>query len=153
MSNLSEIDALYKQIFVLDMIEKMKSCSMIWSQVSNTQYSTKLISSSITWNVVLSKLPNGSVTLDLAKNGKHFYSINSGDNAKVAELFVELDDNEDELKDEALLRDIQQLVGCGPIIFDEFMHEGIEISGSASKTSNYSPVITGGLSAGGEYGN
>lgn len=106
--------SLYKQIAVLEMIEKLKGCGLIWNQISNYQFQAIVEQSADVWEIYLTKISAGSsVIMDFSKNGSFFYSLNSDDEPNIVNMFDEISTDEDYEKDKEIMRDIQQTEVCG----------------------------------------
>lgn len=143
-TNIAELGSVYKRIFVLDMIEKMKDCAVVWNQISPYQFSTAVLKDNIIWNVYLTKMPNGStVTIDFTKAGRFYYSVNSDDDANVEELFNNIAEEDIADKDDALLRDIQQFQGCEPKKYREYPEGGVVVGGRGAFSINQG--VSGGV--------
>jgi hypothetical protein len=149
-SNAAELSSLYKQIFVMEMTEKSKDCAIFWNRKSASQYQTTVNRDGYIWTVYLTKMPNGiAVIMDFIRNSKLIYSVSSGDNSDVSDLFYYIEGLDETDKDDLLMQDIQQFVGCGPKKYYEHMHEGAIVGGVALENSFFlmmgGSVVSGGI--------
>lgn len=112
-TNINELGEIYKKIFVVSMIEKLKNCSVVWNKTTPVNFSSELIIDNIVWNISLFRTPNqSSSTLSFFRNSKLFYSISSDLNPDVESLYNEVDQFESVQNESILLKDIQNLNGC-----------------------------------------
>lgn len=104
---------LYNKITVLEMVEKLKACGLIWSKVSSIQFRTTIQKNNDVWDVHLTKVPGtSSVVMDLRKNMVYYRSINSEDDPNLLVMYQEVEGDDSYDKDKALMRDVQQIENC-----------------------------------------
>lgn len=102
---------LYGKITVLETIEKLRNCGLVWNQISVNQYKSTVQQGTDVWDLHLTKMPSKTV-IDFLKNSQFVITISSEEDANVASLFDEIEVDQDYEKDKELLRDIQALEGC-----------------------------------------
>ena len=118
--NLYQIDSIQKKIAVLEMVEKLKSCGLTWTQQDSLVWKSFYNDGGNFWEMILTKqsgsVSNGEksltidyVVLDFKKNDNHFYTISSEDDENILEMWMEIVGDVEHLKEERLLRDIQTL--------------------------------------------
>jgi hypothetical protein len=147
-NNLTELAEIYKQISVLEMVEKLKNGGLVWNKVSPYQYATTVVQGSDYWDMYITRLPNGeAVVLDFRKNANYFYSINSTFETYLTVLFNELEGDEDLTRDRDILAAVQQYDVCGPNDYNEFMHKGVVVAGAAVVLKSF--AASGGILANG----
>jgi hypothetical protein len=135
-SNNEELSVLYRQISIMEMIERVKSGGIIWSQITPYQYKSEFAMGSDYWDIYITKMPSSSiVTVDFVKNLRPLYSINSIAEPSIIDLYNDVVGDEDFCKDKALLRDIQTAEGCGPRTYV------VEIAPAGLKGNNAARVI------------
>lgn len=86
MPSLLELQDLYNEALVREIIEKTKSCGIVWSHLGGTQFAATEIdtnsSPNITWNLFITKTQIGNLTykytLDVKKNLVAYININDG---------------------------------------------------------------------------
>lgn len=116
--NLYQIDYIQKKISILEMIEKLKNCGIVWNQQSFNTWKTYHNDGGDIWELTLTKVTdsesNGEeqikfdvVLLDFKKNNSHFYSVSSSDESYLYEMWEEVSGDIEFDKEELLLQDLQ----------------------------------------------
>lgn len=112
-TNQETLTELYKSIAVMEMMEKMKACGVVWNKIAPHQFRTEWQQGSDYWDIFLTKMPNGStITMDFVKNLQHYYSVVSDKVGNLHAMYEELIDNDEYEKDKELMRAVQQIEGC-----------------------------------------
>ena len=84
MPSLLELQYLYHEALVRELIEKSKSCGMTWSHVGGFQFQSQQTDSNtlVDWNFYITKTPIGNTsakwTLDVKKDSVAYISIEEG---------------------------------------------------------------------------
>lgn len=127
MPSLLELQDLYNEALVRELLEKTKRCAVTWSQLGSTQFhaaETDLGPPTVSWDFYITKTQTGNVTykysLDVKKNSATYITIQDGplphtsrdsatkDLYEIIEIMVlGLD-----LKVKETIRFIQELQGC-----------------------------------------
>jgi hypothetical protein len=110
-SETEALKGLYKKIAVLEMVEKLKNCGLVWNSINPYQYHTVVIQDEDVWDLYLTKMQE-KVILDLRKNTLFFYSMNSEEESDLINMFDEITGDEAYQKDKTFLSDIQQAESC-----------------------------------------
>jgi hypothetical protein len=113
MTNTEDLSFLYRKISVLEMFEKLKSCSGDWVQISPTQFKVSVNQNNEVWDIVLSRNPLAEkIVMDFSKNSSYFYSISSDDEANLVAFYQEIEGDDGFEKDKEILRDVSAFEGC-----------------------------------------
>ncbi len=113
MTNNDELNYVYRKISVYEMVEKIKSCGIIWSQLNTYQYKTTIEQNNDIWDLVISQMiTNDIVVIDFKKNGSYYYTINSQEDPNLIIMFQEIQGDEDFKRDQKLLSDVTTFEGC-----------------------------------------
>lgn len=137
-SNSEELSAIYKQISVLEIIEKVKGKGIVWSQITPYQFRSEFAMGSDYWDIYITRMPSASIiTLDFVKNLRPFYSIDSDAEPFVEELFDEANSDEDYCRDKELLADIQSAEGCGPRTFNVLLTAAGLLANSGARMRHF----------------
>lgn len=128
MPSLLELQDLYNEALVREIIEKTKSCGLIWGHLGGTQFSATEIDTSldpnVTWVMYLTKTQIGNLSfkynLDIKKNSVSYISIEHGPlpytnrSSVVKELYeiTEIIVLEMDLKLKETMRFVQGLPDC-----------------------------------------
>lgn len=86
-----ELKYVYSKIFILELIEKSKRCSIEWDQISSTCFQTELVFESITYDVFVNKL-EFAIVLDILKNDTRILNSNSNSDSDIAVLYSTIED-------------------------------------------------------------
>jgi hypothetical protein len=86
MPSLLELQDLYNEALVRELIEKTKSCGLVWNHLGGTQFQATEVQtadpSDITWDMFVTKTQLGNVTykytLDIKKDSAAYISLNDG---------------------------------------------------------------------------
>jgi hypothetical protein len=86
MPSILELQDLYNEALVREIVEKTKSCGLTWSHLGGTQFkSTELdvsVSPNVTWDLFITKIQVGNLTykytLDIKKDSVSYIMINDG---------------------------------------------------------------------------
>ena len=86
MPSILELQDLYNEALVREIIEKTKSCGLTWSHLGGTQFkSTEIdnsVSPTVTWDLFVTKTQVGNVsfkyTLDIKKDAVSYIMISDG---------------------------------------------------------------------------
>ncbi len=120
-SNSQILESLYNQIAVLEMIEMMQNCGLVWNKISPTQWQSTLVIGNDVWDIYLTQMPTfNNVIMDIRRNTVFFASLNSNDLSFISDLFNQIETNDDFAKDTSFLQDVQQFLECGPQTDDEY---------------------------------
>lgn len=112
-TNNENLDFLTRKIFILEIVEKIKNCGMMWNHVSSNSYQISYQTNNELWHITISKnYSSGIVTLDFSKNNTFFLSINSEIDENVIQIFNEIDVDEDYNKDKEILKEISLIPIC-----------------------------------------
>lgn len=152
MSNVQELDQLYKRIAAYEMVEKLKNCGVTWHQSNTRQFYVSVQEGSHVWDVFLTKdLAADRVVLDFRRDMRYYFSMNSEDEPIVWEMFKEIAGDDDYEKDRQLLRDVGRLKDGCIVIHRIVMNGGILGGGTAlvGGRSTYNETPSGGIRAGG----
>lgn len=128
MPSLLELQDLYNEALVREVIEKTKSCGLTWNHLGGTQYQATEADTSVTpnivWDMFVTKTQVGNVTykyvLDVKKNSISYINISNGPlvytnrDSSVKELYeiVEILVMEMDKKLKETIRFVQQIVDC-----------------------------------------
>ena len=112
-TNNENLDVVYRRVSILEMVEKIKSCGMVWNRISpNTYQSTYIIGEDV-WDLNISKnYRSGVITIDFRKNASYFYTIDSDVDSGILEIFEEIEGDEDFHRDRQLLMDVSAISTC-----------------------------------------
>lgn len=150
MTNEQQLNEVYKRITALEMVEKLKSCGIVWNQVNSTQFSATFEQGSSVWDIfITNNISDGRIVIDFRKDMRFFYSMDSSQEPDLSEMFEEI--NEDDYrKDRALLYDITQMRdGCFEV-YNIVMNGGALGNGIARVNASYTPTPEDGGVAGGQ---
>jgi hypothetical protein len=112
-TNNENLDLIYRRVSILEMIEKIKSCGMLWHKVAPNTYQSTYIVADDVWDLNISKnYHNGVITIDFRKNTSYFYTIDSDVDSGIKQLFEDIEGDEDFQKDRQLLRDVSGIPTC-----------------------------------------
>lgn len=127
-TNLDILNLLYRKVSVMEMVEKFKSCGLVWSKISPTTYKATNRQASVFWELLLTRKQGQEVlvSLDFKKDGFYFFTINSFQEPNLITFFNELEGNDDYLKDKEIIETLISLRRC-------------------NNFQTYDPLITGGL--------
>jgi len=128
MPSLLELQDLYNEALIREIIEKTKSCGLTWNHLGGTQYQATeadtSVSPNIVWDMFITKTQIGNVTykytLDVKKNSISYINISNGPliytnrDSSVKELYeiVEILVMEMDKKLKETIRFVQQIVDC-----------------------------------------
>jgi hypothetical protein len=128
MPSLLELQDLYNEALVRELIEKTKSCALSWVHLGGTQFKATYVDESasptITWDFFITKTTIGNTaakwTLDLKKNAVAYVSIEAGPlprtgrDSVVQELYeiIEMIVLELDAKLKEAIQVVQGLEGC-----------------------------------------
>ncbi len=129
MTSLLELQSLYNEALVREIIEKTKACGVTWNSLGGTQFQTTSIQSNspdpdITWNFFITKTQIGNATFkytfDIKKDAVAYISLTDGPlpytdrDSVVKELYdnVELIVLEMDSKLKETIRFVQQITDC-----------------------------------------
>ena len=128
MASILELQDLYNEALVREIIEKSKSCGLVWGYLGGTQFSateTDLnVEPNIIWNLYITKTQIGNLTykytLDIKKNLVSYININDGPfvhtsrDSAVKDLYeiIEIIVMELDKKLKETLRFVQQVETC-----------------------------------------
>ena len=97
MPNLLELQDLYNESLVREVIEQTKAAGLTWSHLGGTQFQATKTEASITWDLFISKTQIGNLsfkyTLDVKKDSVAHITLSDGAlpetarNSKVKELY------------------------------------------------------------------
>lgn len=115
--NLYQINSIQKKISILEMIEKLKSCGLVWQQQDTRSWKTIHNDGEAVWELTLTKVTdsesNGDenikfdvILLDFKKNDSYFYTIRSDQDLNLLEMWDEIVGDAEFEKEESLLRDL-----------------------------------------------
>jgi len=110
-TNEDDLKFVYKKLAVLEMVEKLSSYMVNWTQLSTIQFECTIEQDNDVWDVVLTQNTN-AVALDFSLNGRYFYTLNSNDDPTIITFFEELVGDEEYRKDKDLLKDVIDFEGC-----------------------------------------
>lgn len=128
MPSLLELQDLYSESLVREIIEKSKSCGITWTHLGGSQFQATEIDTSVepnvTWDMFVTKTQVGSITykytLDVKKDAVSYITVNDGPlprtsrESAVKELFeiVEIVVFEMDSKLKETIRFVQQISDC-----------------------------------------
>jgi hypothetical protein len=129
MPSLLELQDLYNEALVREIIEKTKSCGVVWNSLGGTQFQSTEVQSNppspdIVWNFFITKIQIGNAsykyTLDIKKDAVAYITINDGPlphtarNSVVKELYeiVEIIVLEMDSKLKETIRFVQNIQDC-----------------------------------------
>lgn len=128
MPSLLELQDLYNEALIREIIEKTKSCGLTWNHLGGTQYQATeadtSVSPNIVWDMFITKTQIGNVTykytLDVKKNSISYINISNGPliytnrDSSVKELYeiVEILVMEMDKKLKETIRFVQQIIDC-----------------------------------------
>lgn len=148
-TNTEELGALYKRILALEIVEKLKSCALIWNKTGGTRYKTVFQMDGHWWDVFLTKTTNlSTIVLDFKLDARYFCSLTSDDEPGVLDL---LENIEFDRRQFDFFRDIQQVEGCGPQDYFEYPMGGVLCGGLVVPFRSFLDVSEGGILLGGEW--
>lgn len=86
MPSLLELQDLYSESLVREVIEKTKSCGLTWSHLGGTQFQASETDTStepnVTWDIFITKTQIGNVTyrytMDIKKDSVSYITVNDG---------------------------------------------------------------------------
>lgn len=97
----------------MELIEKLAGCGVTWSQVGTGQYKVLVEEDNHVWEMYLTRMPSFSnIVLDVKRDGRHFYSVDSTVEASLIVMFNEIEGDSEFEKDRALMRDVQGFSDC-----------------------------------------
>lgn len=112
-TNNEELDKIYRRSTILEMVEKIKSCGMVWNKVSPNTYQSTYVVGEDVWDLNISKnYHNSVVTIDFRKNTSYFYMIDSDVDPEILVMFEDIEGDEDFQKDRKLLSDLSKMPDC-----------------------------------------
>lgn len=80
--SLLELQSLYYESLIREIMGKTRNCGLTWSHLGGTQFKATRTIDSVVWDYYVSKIQIGSLTykytLDLKKNLTAFVSVNDG---------------------------------------------------------------------------
>jgi hypothetical protein len=129
MPSILELQDLYNETLVREIIEKTKACGLTWNSLGGTQFQATEVQSQspdpdIAWNLFITKTQIGNATykytLDIKKDAVSYISVNDGPlaytnrDSVVKELYeiVEIMVLEMDVKLKETLRFVQQITDC-----------------------------------------
>jgi len=81
-NSLLELQDLYHEALVREIIEKTKSCGMSWAHLGGTQFSAEGSAGGSTWSTFITKTQIGNLTykytLDVKKDGASYVTVEDG---------------------------------------------------------------------------
>lgn len=126
--SLLELQDLYNEALVREVVEKTKSCGLTWSHLGGTQFKATEIDSNVdptvTWDMFITKTQIGNLTykytLDIKKDAVSYITVNDGPLPRTAresvvkELYeiVEIIVLEMDLKLKETIRFVQNISDC-----------------------------------------
>ena len=112
-SNQQELSDIYRQISVMELIQKLEGCGVTWNQIGVGQYKVLVDDEGDIWEMFLTRMPSFSnIVLDVRRNGQHFYSVDSTVEASLIVMFNEIEGDAEFDKDRALMQDVQGFSDC-----------------------------------------
>ncbi len=82
MPSLLELQDLYNEALVREIIEKTKAAGVVWNHIGGTQFSATNTEGQITWDFYVTKTQIGNVTyrynLDVKKNAVAYITVQDG---------------------------------------------------------------------------
>lgn len=82
MSSLLELQDLYNESLVREVIEKTKSAGVVWSHLGGTQFQATNVENSVTWDWIITKTQIGNLsykyTFDVKKESVGYVTIADG---------------------------------------------------------------------------
>jgi DNA-binding beta-propeller fold protein YncE len=126
--NLDILNLLYRKVSVMEMIEKFKSCGLVWSKIAPSTYKTTHRQNGVFWELLLTKtqIQGSLVSLDFRKDGSYFFTIKSDQESYLVIFFDELEGDESYTRDKEILDTLSVLRRC-------------------NNFETYDPLVTGGL--------
>lgn len=128
MPSLLELQDLYNEALVREIIEKTKSCGLTWTHLGGSQFQATEIDAAadpnVTWDMFITKTQIGNLTykytLDVKKDAVSYITVNDGPlprtarESAVKELYeiVEIIVLEMDLKLKETIRFVQQITDC-----------------------------------------
>ena len=128
MPSLLELQDLYSEALVREIIEKTKSCGLVWTHLGGTQFQATEIDENsdpnITWDMFITKTQIGTAsykyTLDIKKDAVSYIGVSNGPlphtsrESVVKELYeiVEIIVLEMDAKLKETIRFVQQITDC-----------------------------------------
>lgn len=85
--NLYGIDYLYPKILILELIEKTKSCAVVWEKITPTAYTTHWSSPQNRYYDVCITYLRSNYRVDFVRNGRSVLNVDSGNVPEVVDLF------------------------------------------------------------------
>lgn len=81
-NSILELQDLYNEALVREIIEKTKSCGLLWSHLGGTQFQSQETVDSVVWDFFITKTQIGNLsfkyTLDIKKNSVAYLTIADG---------------------------------------------------------------------------
>jgi len=81
-NSLLELQDLYNEALVREIIEKTKSCGLLWSHLGGTQFQATETISAVIWDFFITKTQIGNLTykytLDIKKNSVAYITVEDG---------------------------------------------------------------------------
>lgn len=112
-TNNENLNLLYKSISVIEIVEKIRSCGVVWQQISPNSYQSSIVQGEDLWDISLVKnFQTEVVTLDFRKNNGYVFSIDSNSDANLTSMYSDMEGEEELKKDQQLLRDITSIPSC-----------------------------------------
>jgi hypothetical protein len=84
--NLYGIDYLYPKILILELIEKTKSCAVVWNRATPTDFTTHWSGQNRYYDVCITYLRN-TYRVDFVRNGRSVLNVDAGNVPEVVDLF------------------------------------------------------------------
>lgn len=124
--NLLELQDLYNESLIREIIEKTKSCGLTWNHLGGTQFQATELDeeSGVTWDLFVTKTQTGNITfkyvIDVKKNAVSYITVDDGPllrtsrESAVKELYeiVEILVLEMDLKLKETIRFVQKIPDC-----------------------------------------
>jgi DNA-binding beta-propeller fold protein YncE len=149
--NLYQIDYIQRKISILEMIEKIKNCGLVWRQHDVNSWTTQHNDGEDVWDLMLTKVSdsesNGDkqikydvVFLDFKKNDSHFYTLNSNNESYLSEMWEEITGDIEFEREEKLLRDLHVISKFKELNLIKHVARGGLVAGSPAPVSIYNFV-------------
>lgn len=160
MSDTSDLSYVYNRQIVLSLVEKTKSCTLIWSQLGNFNFQTSTIenegSYTHTWDFVLSRFGDNNLSyfykLDVSLDTNPYLTLDSTSNTEVTadltDLFQRVESTiSGELEDHIEVNAFVQNIPNAGFVWDFTGLGGVIVGGHALQIYNVTGV--GGVLVGG----
>jgi hypothetical protein len=145
-SNLQELDYLYGQIALVEIIDRTTNCALIWTQTEQGVFQAEWVFEGVQYDLNLVYIP-GNYLLDFIRDGEVAFSTSTNKDETVWELVHLLDNPNSPIREAIVALRAQR--GCDAI-FDNLGRGGVRVAGR-SKISHVINItqLVGGVQAAG----